>query len=507
MPRLRTRKRSSKFHGARRGVGAIIGGVILAGIILTSVLTFFVTILQNEQARTSYEIQSQETTKDKDLETFIVDRDLTVTAGVVNLSVNNTGSIPMVVSHVLAYCSTCTNPGIPIQDQTISTVLNPGDTVPVTVTGLSTTGETYTISAISERGNIISSTTCTLTAGGGCTEDNEDGGATSADDIAQGTGSIQLDFKSYAAIFPDFKTRDSVDQTGKYTQSSDVKGYPGTNLYGDVNTIVVQRVRFINDENQELRLTKNTAFIAAFGGTKGNHPHLNYICSSSGDPVTIPLTTYNNDVLLEDVPAPYDQATGWHNVYFCRDSDNDGLPLGTIDGWKPNTDYSLGINPVFMVMRAKYEGSQIDYAQTIPYQAFQLNGATDGTITGLVACTFTYTSTPLGPINTCDAQTATATAGKPYDSQATAGSHVFVHVNSGTGSTSPYYVEWINHDGTSSCLSGVGTPCTSTTLNARNNIDITIPAGTAAGYYTIKVTDSSTANGTARVVFMTFRVT
>ena len=36
----------------RRAVGAIIGGVILAAIMVTTVLVYFLTILNNEKAKT-----------------------------------------------------------------------------------------------------------------------------------------------------------------------------------------------------------------------------------------------------------------------------------------------------------------------------------------------------------------------------------------------------------------------------------------------------------------------
>jgi hypothetical protein len=495
----------------RHGVGVIIGGVILAAILLTSVFTFYITILNNDKAKSSYEIQSQQETRNKETEDYLVDRDVTITAGSVAVDVINTGSIPMVASHALLYCSSgasCTNTGIPIQDQDITSVLNPGESLSMTVGGVGATmvaGNTYTINVVSERGNILSSTNCTVQSTGTCSEDAD---STGFDAVAQGTGSVQLDFKSFAAIFPDFQVRDGVDQTGRYTKSSDVKGYPGTNLYGDIDTIIVQRLRFLNNNDEQLRLTKNTAFISAFGGTKGNHPHLNYVCSTTGDPITLPSSTYNNDILLEDVPSPYDTSLGWHNVYFCRESDNNGLPLGTLDSWRPNTDYSLGINPVFMVMRAKYETSQVDYAQTIPYQAFQLNGDADGAISGLVACIYTFAS---NSATACDAQTSTMTGTTSrYDYSAPAGTQVYIHVNSGGGAgTSPYYVEWINHDGTSECLTPiVSGACSTSGLNVNRNILITIPASaTSNEYYTVKVTDSSTTYGTAKVVLMTFHVT
>lgn len=510
------------FRRKRRGVGAIIGGVILAGIILTSVLTFFVTILQNEKARTSYEIQSQQVNGDKGTEVYEVNRNVTIVNGAVSVGIDNTGSIPMVASHALLYCSSCADPGKPIQDQDVTSVLNPGDTQLITVGGVSgammTTTNNYTISVISERGNIISSTTCTVTSDGRCPQDDDagDDGEDALDDISQGTGSVQLDFESFAAIFPDFTTRDGIDQTGRYVSASDVMGYPANNLYGDVNTIIVQRVRNL-DADDDLRLTKNTAMITAFGGTKGNHPKPVFLCSSTDDndpstrtPITLPPTAYSNNVLLERVPAPYDIDAGWHNLYFCRAGDGSGNPTGAIDGWKPDSDYSLGINPIFMVMRAKLEGTQLDYAQTIPYQAFQLNGATDGTIQTFVACSYaTNVQTD------CQQQTAALGASPPpYDYTVTRGVPFYIHLgvshtgtatNQAYGAT-PYTVQLIHPDGSHTTLSSAVAWNDATF----RNIQVTIPAGTTPTpeYYTLKVTDSSDVAGSSQqAVFMTVRVT
>ena len=496
----------------RRGVAAVIGGVILTAILLTSVLTYFIVILDNDRARKSYEIFATDAAQERGAEVYSVLQQETLVGTDLKVNITNDGSLPIVVSQVVLYCTSAACPSSEPDIDSNAETLNAKeetdrDVGPITLTD----GLTYRVDVISDRGNIISTEECTVdaTAGTCATDEGGDDEAAGMENIAQGTGSVQLDFKSYAAIFPDFLVRDTIDQTGRYTQSSNAKGYPGKVLYSDVNTIIVQRLRNL-DSTDDLRLTKNTALIVSFGGTPGNQPPPEYICKTTGDPIAIPPTSYvdSTGVLLERVPFPYPDDEGWKEIHFCR---NDS-PSGTIDGWKPDTRYSFGINPVFMVMRAKVEGSQVDYAQTIPYQAFNFNN--NQQLQNLVACLYNQVTVPStapnGYSSACDSQISSASAGRPYQYRVADGSSVWVHINSGVteGGTSPYYIELLDHDGTSTCLSGAGSPCPSATLNASRNISITIPAGTDPGYYTIKVADSSNITGNSQgTVYLTVQVT
>lgn len=512
------------FGRKRRGVGAIIGGVILAGIILTSVLTFFVTILQNETARTSYEIQSQTQNKDKDIETFIVDRDLTVAAGVVNLNINNTGSIPMVASHVLAYCSTCANPGIPIQDQTLSTVLNPGDTVPVTVTGLSTTGETYTISAISERGNIISSTTCTLQADGSCSEDSDacpgcvtedelDGRVTEG--IIQGTGSVQLDYKAFGAIYQEFGTRDGIAQRGWEIMTgsnySSVHGYPGFDIMSNADVVFVENMRNLDTDGNDLTLARSTSLLTNIGKEPSGQPDIEYICKENTVSKTLAAydeTTANKILTATAIDAELDE--GWHEVYFCSQT-----PASATIDYHPRNTFNI-FHPLFMVIRGTFSNSLQDYGQTIPYQS-TLGGLTS--YSSFNSCLRDDSASPGASTACVSPDSNDATASLNYHATATTikttagGYKLWVHTNGATASSTKITVTWIYPDGTHTVLANA------VTVNAQKNVQIILPVvnsdGTAlscsggagtSDYHVIKTNDPFDSGGQRNVHYMTYRV-
>jgi hypothetical protein len=159
---------SSNFARERRGVGAIIGGVILAAILLTTVMVYFITILNNEKAKTSYEILASQATQDKAAEKFTVPRahDLSDFGGDfhINIQISNNGSLPLVVSKILLYCTSvvgcptldpvenAANPSAPV-------TLNAADVEPILV-GPVADALTYRIDVISERGNIVAAKEC-----------------------------------------------------------------------------------------------------------------------------------------------------------------------------------------------------------------------------------------------------------------------------------------------------------------------------------------------------------
>src|SRR5262245_12004490 len=63
-------KHRSRKH--RRGVGAIIGGMILAVIIFTSIFVFFMTMLQSQTEKGKIDMQTSIADEEKKTETFIV---------------------------------------------------------------------------------------------------------------------------------------------------------------------------------------------------------------------------------------------------------------------------------------------------------------------------------------------------------------------------------------------------------------------------------------------------
>ncbi len=151
----------------RRGVGAIIGGVILAAILVTTVLVYFITILNNEKTRTSYEILASQVEEQKSAEKLTAARDTDLINSGGNLYINtrmsNNGSLPLIVSRAVMYCvsaSGCPTPNDPTDDST-SVTLNPGEPSSRNVGPVSNT-LTYRVDFITERGNIVATRECTV---------------------------------------------------------------------------------------------------------------------------------------------------------------------------------------------------------------------------------------------------------------------------------------------------------------------------------------------------------
>ena len=503
----------------RRGVGAIIGGVILAGIILTTVFAFFVTILQNETARTSYEIQSQDQSREKDTEIYAVERDITISGGAVDVSVDNTGSIPMVASHALLYCSSCADPGKPIQDQDVTAVLNPGDSTPITVGGagaMMTTGNTYTISVISERGNIISSTTCTVDADDTCSEDSP-GLDELVEGIVQGTGHLQLDFPSFGVLFPQYQDRNGVDQAGWLARASNATGYPAFMVPTGPQTYFVDRVRFLNDDGITLNLGRTSGMTISQGKcTAGQCPPI-YLCTANNDAngnlVEGSVAALNDPTTTVSIPATpldADKYDGWQDIAICSSRQNG------VNAWNVQAQMT-NINSAFMVARGSYGGTNFNYAQTIPYQSiivanhlaavnYAVSGVNDPSMISCLLATDANTS--------CTVPTsATNPAGAKY--QGAAGTTVWVHVN-GANCACGHSVSWIYPT-----TGHVTSLATSLALNGNNNLNtaITIPTtmedGSTAivpGYYTMMLStgyngpDSNNSYNQG-VYYFTFQVT
>lgn len=565
-----SRRGYGRTSRGRRGVGAVIGGTMLAMILFTSVLIYFLVILQTENEKSKNEVQAARFDEEKKSETFIVGPLTTVTDAegkeFLNVRVHNGGPLPLETRYVLVTSEdppsrTETSLGdIYTGPDTSQRYLNPGETAEflASVEGdIVDPAVVYKVDVISSRGNIVSATYPpdsssgafntgenigdgvpvymgmggedgtvlqfrTLVAGEGLiiTDPGQGGdgitleidpafGNGVIEDLVQRTGYVQLDFKSFSAIFPDFKVRDGVDQTGRIASSREISGYPGTNLYGDVNTIIGQRLRNLHEDGRDMVLTKNTAVLTSFGGNPNNPPLVNYICATTLDAeghVNLPSTssTYTdaNGIFMQHVDPPYLPTEGWVNIYFCNN--NDPIDAAQNNKWKPDTQLGYPINPAFMVMRAKYSGTNVDYAQTIPYQAFQFNAGR--TLAGFVVCMYSSNSnTP------CDQPTSTATAGKPYSYSVPANTAVTKYVHIGTAATggtqeigvAPYYVELIYNDGSSEFLAN-GVNWNDST---NRNVPVTIPA-LPAGNYVIKVSDSSNVGGTSQAtMFMTLKVT
>jgi hypothetical protein len=167
-PTITNRKRS--------GVAAIMGGVILVSILVTTVLLYYVSILDNDKRKASYEIQSAQTDMNKAAENLEVfrDRDLVVnaTGSYINAFMSNDGTLPLIVTHTLLYCTDpgCPSPNDPVVFETPLT-LN-GKEQANDQLGPVSTNLSYRVDFITERGNIVSTPECDVDLVQGiCTND------------------------------------------------------------------------------------------------------------------------------------------------------------------------------------------------------------------------------------------------------------------------------------------------------------------------------------------------
>jgi hypothetical protein len=171
--------KNRKFRRDRRGVGAIMGGVLLVAILLTTMLLYFITILDNDQRRASYDIQSAQVNQDKSAEALEASRDQDLftngTGSYINAVLNNDGSLPLIVSYAALFCidDDCPTPNNPIIAQTDKT-LNAKE-VTTRHVGPVSDDLNYRVDFITERGNIVSTEECVVDlAAGICTNEEAD---------------------------------------------------------------------------------------------------------------------------------------------------------------------------------------------------------------------------------------------------------------------------------------------------------------------------------------------
>jgi hypothetical protein len=158
-----------------------MGGVILVSILVTTVLLYYVSILDNDKRKASYEIQSAQTDMNKAAENLKVfrDQDLVVIApnSYINTFMSNDGSLPLIITHTLLYCldTGCPTPNDPVVSETPLT-LN-GKEQANTPVGPVSNGLTYRVDFITERGNVVSTPECDVDLTQGiCTNDPGTGG-------------------------------------------------------------------------------------------------------------------------------------------------------------------------------------------------------------------------------------------------------------------------------------------------------------------------------------------
>jgi len=168
--------RNKRFGKQRRGVAGVIAGVFFMAIILSTVAVYFVLTLTNERARASYEIQSQQENQAKVAEKLEVVRDEALDCDpapcMITVYITNEGTLPLVNTNVLLYCTDTACPPIPgppgtdpndpveqlpldINNDPIPLTLNAKERNTRTVGPVDDT-LTYRVDVITERGNIVS---------------------------------------------------------------------------------------------------------------------------------------------------------------------------------------------------------------------------------------------------------------------------------------------------------------------------------------------------------------
>ncbi|MCI0560423.1 MAG: hypothetical protein MN733_18205, partial [Nitrososphaera sp.] len=361
----------------RRGVGAIIAGVILAAILVTTVLVYFVTILNNEKARTSYQLQAEQENRDKETESFTVLREDGVPFGNLDVTITNVGPIPMVVSQGIIYCTNCAEAAAPKVIEPLSIVLNPGEKVEDLALGdgLLVNGENYRLDVISERGNFNSAPICEL-EDGVCVEDDDppippglQGIVTEG--IIQGTGSLQLDFKSFGALYPTFGTRNGVDQTGWSVKAANATGYPASSIAKANSVVLVERMRNLDPSTENITMTRQTGLSITLGKAQGNTPTIVYICSETpGTPGSFSAYTTDTKTLPYSNPMTAGKYGGFTDVFFCAQDEQASTPLKI---WDPTSDSKFdNINGIFMVARGYFGAKSDFYSQVVPYQSLYI---------------------------------------------------------------------------------------------------------------------------------------
>jgi hypothetical protein len=182
----RIRKRSSRKE--RRGISSVVGGMIVFGVILTSVYGFFFLIAQSQQLLWNSSNQNQQLAGQKTDENLAVTGMLMGPA--IGFSVNNTGITAVIASYVLTDISNGkivqVNSGSGSTPALPYTISQGGSAVFVTG-AFYTPGNDYMIKLITSRGSIFVGT---------YPPENLPLNSISSS-VAAGLGSVSMDFTSY----------------------------------------------------------------------------------------------------------------------------------------------------------------------------------------------------------------------------------------------------------------------------------------------------------------------
>ena len=533
----------SNFIKRRRAVGAIIGGVILAAILLTTVMVYFITILNNEKAKTSYELLASQANQDKAAEKFTVPRahKLVGSGGSSNIEIQvaNNGSLPLVLSKVLLYCTSATgcpspDPSDSATNSTMPKTLNAAEVMGIQVGPVSANLH-YRVDVISERGNIVAAKECNVDPTETICENDSTGGEEEEEDesscstcpitegIIQGTGYVQLDFRAFGSIYSNLGERAGINQRGWLVETSSpygsVTGYPAFEIMfspsngagvADYPITFVERMRNLDLFNETLTLTRSSSLLTNIGKEQSNQVDIEFICnatksfSPSGAPTGGSLLGYHETsrpTILEHTPLNASSTEGWEEVYFCTSTPGSGSA-----NYAPRNTFN-SFHPLFVVLRGTYEPSHADYGQTIPYQSALPGGITMDSFEACIRSSPLAISCP-GPSVDCNG--ACATSQKLVYSanigQMTTGSGQSVSIHVDTGTT-PLTVSWIYPDGRQAVLAADQTLTNGNLPLIGLPTDVTCDSDVRAQSYIIKVSDQYDSNGRRNVYYMTWTVT
>lgn len=485
-------------------------------MLLTSVLVYYLSIANNDKAKTSYEIAAHDEDVKKATEQYKVSA-TTISGADLDVNIANEGPIPIRASQMVLYCieGTGCTPTVPIATTTTSSTVNTGTSITQSI-GPVASGNTYRIDVISERGNIVSAEPCIV-------EDNplicknQDSGLSDEQEeevqgkvnegIIQGTGSIQLDFKSFGAIYPQLGDRAGVSQKGwdvvTASPYGNATGYPGFDVPYGLNVIYVEKFRNLDLAGENLVLHRDTSLLTNIGKEQSQQPDIEFICGVNNKQTT----AYNektNNVVIPATPVDAKRTEGWKEIYFCSKSPGEAL-----NDYQPTNDFN-SFHPMFMVVRGHFNNTLAEYAQTVPYQSSAVSSLEFSTFNACLRDTPFNTNCP-SPTSASNDSTLKYTALQTVMKSTTTPVQVALRVNQ---ITTPISVTWIYPDGKSKLLVDeklLDSTTKSLVFSIPNtNSDGTTPISCSAGhtseYYTIKVADEYDSQGKRNVYYMTWRM-
>jgi hypothetical protein len=311
---------------------------------------------------------------------------------------------------------------------------------------------------------------------------------------------LQLDFNSFGVIFPQYQTRNGIDQTGFSSRAANATGYPAFMIPAGPQAYLVERIRNLDPAGNTINLGRSSGMTISQGKCPSGQCAPVYLCKAdndiNGNLVAGTVVALNDPTISVSIPATpltSEKYTGWQDIVLCSNAQN------SISAWNIQGQMS-NINSAFMVTRGYYAGTNFAYAQTIPYQSIVVanqgspNMGNSGVTTpNMIAC-LRDSNVPTACVTPTAADTSTT-----LKYHAKAASSFWVHVNSNCNCG--YNLSWIK-PGTGT-VTNLGTNMS--LVNNNISTPITVPS-VAPGFYTIMLTTGYNAGGERDAYYFTFRV-